>query len=61
MFDAAYDAADSHRFADYELIFHDYEKTVNQIANQMLRAETERQAREPRDGGNRCNVESELG
>jgi hypothetical protein len=61
MFDAPDDGADPHCFAHHILIFDDREKAVNQIANKVLRAETDGKAREPRSGGNWRDVKSELG
>ena len=61
VFDSADDSADSHCFAHDELVFHDREESVDQIAHEVLRPKTERQARESCDSGNGCDIESELG
>ena len=44
-----------------ELIFEHNEYAIDQIFDEVLRAETERQARDGGDGGNRRDVESKLG
>ena len=60
MFHASHDGADPHGFAHDELIFNDHEKSVDEVANQMLRAETERKACESCDRGDGRDIESEL-
>ena len=60
MLDAPDHGPDPHGFANHELILDDDEKAVDEIADQMLRAETERQARKPRGRSNGRDVEAEL-
>src|SRR5665213_3594498 len=55
MLDAPRHRSDPHGFTNRELIFDDDKKTVDEIADQMLRAEAHRQTCEPsrrRDGRN---------
>ena len=61
MFHPPDDGPYPHCFSHDILIFDDHEKSVNQIAHQMLRAETKRKARKSSCGGDGRDVESELG
>jgi hypothetical protein len=60
MFDAARHRPDPNRFPNNELILDDYEKPINEIANQMLGAESYCQARQARGSRNGGDIKTEL-
>jgi hypothetical protein len=59
MLDASGHGSDLYRFPHNKLIFDDDEKAVDEIANQMLRAEAERQACQSRYSRDRRDIKTE--